>query len=211
MAFAGLFLITFLFVHLTINLLILFDPTRELFNRVADFMGTNPLIQTFQWVLFAGFLIHIFYGIVLQIQNWMSRPVRYKVEGYSHTSFFSKFMIHTGAIILIFLVIHLMNFFVKKMMGEIPHINYGGDHMEDMGIMMVNKFKEVWYMVIYVVALLLLGFHLDHAFQSAFQSLGLNHSKYTTFIIGLSRVVAIVIALGFISIPICIFFNIVQY
>ena len=78
MSLAGLFLFSFLLVHLLINLLILFDDSRELFNAAAHFMGTNPLIQTFQWVLFGGFIIHMIFGLILQIKNWMSRPKRYK-------------------------------------------------------------------------------------------------------------------------------------
>lgn len=209
MALAGLFLITFLVVHLSINLLLLFDPTRELFNTAAHFMGTNLFIQVFQWVLFAGFIIHILYGGILQIQNWLARPVRYKVEGYSHTSFFSKFMIHTGIIVLIFLVIHMANFFFKAKFGEMPEVVYNGNHMEDMGLLVVKLFSDGGYVIFYIVALLLLGFHLHHAFQSAFQSLGLNHSRYTPFIKGLSTLVAIALTLGFICIPVFIYFNLV--
>ncbi|MFA8449676.1 MAG: succinate dehydrogenase, partial [Bacteroidales bacterium] len=83
MSLAGLFLITFLIVHLSINLLILFDPTLQLFNEAAHFMGTNPFIQTFQWVLFIGIIIHFVYGFILTVQNNKSRPVGYKVAGSS--------------------------------------------------------------------------------------------------------------------------------
>src|SRR5210317_1272306 len=89
MALAGLFLITFLFVHLGINLLVLLPESEaykefELFNTAAHFMGTNIIIKVFEVVLFGGFIIHILYGLILQIQNWMARPTRYKVEGWSH-------------------------------------------------------------------------------------------------------------------------------
>ncbi|HOH99389.1 MAG TPA: succinate dehydrogenase cytochrome b subunit [Bacteroidales bacterium] len=209
MALAGLFLITFLVVHLSINLLLLFDPSRVLFNTAAHFMGTNPFIQTFQWVLFAGFIIHIIYGLILQIQNWIARPVRYRIEGYSHTSIFSKFMIHTGAIVLIFLVIHMANFFVKAKFGTLPEMEIHGKHVEDMGLLVQELFSLGGYVVFYIIALLLLGFHLHHAFQSAFQSLGLNHSRYTPFIKGLSTFIAVVLTLGYICIPVFIYFNLV--
>ncbi len=205
MALAGLFLITFLIVHLSINLLLLFDDTRELFNLAAHFMATNPVIQVFQIVLFGGFILHILVGLILQIQNWMARPTRYKVEGYSHTSFFSKFMIHTGGVILAFLVIHLINFFFKAKFGEMPEVMINGELYEDMGILVIEKFRELPVVVMYVVWLLFLGFHLDHAFHSALQSLGLNHSKYTPVAFGISRALAILIAGGFILIPVVIF------
>jgi succinate dehydrogenase / fumarate reductase cytochrome b subunit len=207
MALAGLFLISFLIVHLSINLLILKNDGREAFNLAAHFMVTNPLIQAMQWVLFGGFIIHILVGTVLQIQNWMARPTRYKVEGYSHTSFFSKFMIHTGAIILAFLVLHLINFFFRGKFGEMPEIMIGDKQYEDMGLLVIEKFKSLPYVLMYIFWLLFLGFHLDHAFHSALQSLGLNHNKYTPAAFGLSRALAILIAGGFILIPLIIYIS----
>lgn len=207
MALAGLFLISFLIVHLSINLLILKDDGREAFTIAADFMVTNPVIQTFQWVLFGGFILHIILGVILQIQNWMARPTRYKVEGYSQTSFFSKFMIHTGVVIFALLVLHLINFFFKAKFGEMPVINFNGKDYEDMGLLVINKFKDLPYVLLYIFWLLFLGFHLDHAFHSALQSMGLNHSKYTPVVFGISRALAIFIAGGFILIPILVYLS----
>ncbi len=210
MSLMGLFLMIFLVVHLGINLLLLFDPTRELFNVVAHFMGTNPIIQIFQWVLFAGFAIHIVLGITLQIQNWIARPKGYKVKASSEDTFFSRYMIHTGIIIMIFLIIHFANFFFKaKIFHSIPEFILNGvpTGMEDMGILVVQLFQLPEYVIGYIVALLILGFHLDHAFQSAFQSLGLSHKKYTPFIKGLGHIYSIVITLGYIIIPLFIYFT----
>lgn len=210
MSLMGLFLMTFLVVHLSINLLLLTDPSRELFNIAANFMGTNPAIQIFQWVLFAGFIVHIIIGAVLQIQNWMARPKGYKIKASSEDSIFSKYMIYTGIIILIFLAIHLTNFFLKAKYFDgaqdfiLNGVNTG---MEDMGLLIINLFKMPLYVIGYVIALLFLGFHLDHAFQSAFQSLGLNHVKYTPFIKGFGHVYSILITLGYILIPVVIYFS----
>lgn len=207
MSLAGLFLLTFLLVHLTINLLILFDESRGLFNEAAHFMGTNPFIQTFQWVLFGGFIVHIIFGIILQIQNWMARPKGYKKKSASEENLLSKFMIHTGIIIGVFLAIHLTDFFILKIQGLVPELVTEHGVTEDMGILVVEKFQMLGYVIFYVVALLFLGFHLDHAFQSALQSLGLTHPKYTPFFKGFSRFLAIVITLGYISIPLFIYFK----
>ncbi len=209
MALAGLFLITFLLVHLSINLLLIIDGSGELFNKAAHFMAKNPLIQTFQWVLFAGFFIHMIYGLILQVQNWMARPTRYKVEGYSHTSPFSKFMIHTAIIILLFLVIHLINFFFKAKFGHIEEVIYQGSAYEDMGSLVREQFQNAWVVVFYIFCLIILAFHLHHGFQSAFQSMGWNHSRYTPFVKFLSVLVAIAIPLGFIAIPLAIYFHLV--
>jgi len=201
MSLMGLFLITFLVVHLTLNSLLLID--KDLFNEGAHFMGTNPFIQIFQWVLFAGFAIHIFYGIVLQIQNWMSRPKGYKQRAFMEQSPFSRYMIYTGLLIFIFLIIHLGNFFAVKMTGGVPVLN----GKEDMGQLVINLFHNGGYVTFYVIMFILLGFHLDHAFQSAFQTLGLNHKTYWGLIKGLGRAYAIVVTLGFVIIPLFIYFK----
>jgi len=206
MSLMGLFLIIFLLVHLTVNLFLLFDPTRELFNVAAHFMATNPVLKIMEISLFAGFIIHILFGLILQIQNWLARPKRYKVEGYSHTSFFSKFMIHTGIVILIFLVLHLLDFYFKLKFGDVPNMIIHGHEYPDMGLVVIEKFSITSFIIIYIVALIILGFHLHHAFQSAFQSLGLNHTKYTPVIKALGTIYSIVVALGFIIIPLYIYF-----
>lgn len=207
MSLAGLFLLSFLLVHLLINLLILFDSSRGLFNEAAHFMGTNPVIQTFQWVLFGGFIVHIIFGFILQIQNWAARPKGYKKKNNSEENVLSKFMIHTGIIIGIFLAIHLGDFFILKIQGLVPEFHEGHTVMEDMGLLVVEKFKITGYMIFYVISLLFLGFHLDHAFQSALQSLGLNNPKYMPFFKGFSRFIAIALTIGYISIPLFIYFQ----
>lgn len=207
MSLAGLFLLTFLLVHLFINLLILFDDSQTMFNQAAHFMGTNPFIQTFQWVLFGGFIVHMLFGLVLQIQNWMARPKGYAKKNTSAENVLSRFMIHTGIIIAIFLFIHLADFFALKIQGLVPLTEGAHGEMENMGKLVIDKFQITGYVIFYVVALLFVGFHLDHAFQSALQSLGLNHQKYMPFFKGLSRVLAIFITLGYIIIPIVIYFK----
>lgn len=207
MGVMGLFLSSFLVVHLSINLLVLFDNNRYLFNQAAHFMATNPVIQTFQWVLFLAFVVHIILGIVLQIQNWLARPIGYKVKGYSEQSFFSKYMIHTGMVVFIFLIIHFANFFVKAKFGMVDQMTYpDGKTFDDLGILIVNLFKDGYYVAFYVVSILLLGFHLEHGFQSAFQSLGLHHPIYTRWIKAFGTLFSVVITLGFIAIPIVIYF-----
>lgn len=207
MAFAGLFLITFLFVHLGINLLVLL-PSTDAFNIAAHFMGTNVVVKVFEVVLFGGFIIHIIYGLILQIQNWIARPVRYRVEGWSHTSPFSKFMIHTAAIIFIFLVLHLIDFYFKaKFFGAAPLTEINGKEYHDLGAMVMEKFQTPMFVVVYIIAFVLLGFHLHHGFQSGFQSLGLNHTTYNPVIKGLSLLVSVVIPAGFTLIPLVILFG----
>jgi succinate dehydrogenase / fumarate reductase, cytochrome b subunit len=210
MALAGLSLISFLLVHLGINLTVLLpDSNRETFNKAAHFMGTNPLIKVFEVVLFGGFIIHILYGLILQLQNMRARPQGYKVQAPTQLSYFSKFMIHTGILVFIFLVIHMADFYYKaKFTDVVPSITYdNGKTYHDLGLLIIEKFQFPAFVIGYIIAFIFLGFHLHHAFQSAFQSMGWNHSKYTPFIKNVSLVLSVVIPLGFTIIPIVIYFG----
>jgi succinate dehydrogenase / fumarate reductase cytochrome b subunit len=177
MALAGLFLLLFLPVHLVINLMLL-KSNPEPFNRAAHF------------ILFAVIIIHVCWGIFLQIQNWLSRPVGYASGNRSETSFFSRFMIWTGASVLTFMVLHFFNFYFIKLgivEGD-PENFYSIAH---------NLFKIPVYNYIYLTCFALLGLHLFHAFSSAFQTLGLNHRIWTPIVNAAAWVYAICIPAGF--------------
>jgi len=207
MSLAGLFLVVFLLVHLGINLMLIFSGSREMFNKAAYFMSNNVVVKIMELVLFGGFLLHMFYGVVIQMQNWFARPDRYKKDNYSQTSFFSKFMIHTAAIITVFLVIHLLDFYFKaKIFGDVPLVYYEGKEYHDLGIMVIEKFKLGGYVIFNIACFLFLAFHLLHGFQSAFQSLGLNHRLYTPLIKALGVIYTVIVTAGFILIPVYIYF-----
>lgn len=208
MAAAGLFLISFLFVHLGINLLlILFEDSRP-FNMAAHFMGNNIVIKIFEVILFGGFLLHILYGFIVQIINWISRPVGYKIPNNQQTSFFSKFMIHTALIIFVFMVIHLFDFYFKaKIFGEVPEVVYNDKVYHDLGALVLAKFKIPWVIIFYIGSFLFLGFHLLHGFQSAFQTLGIEHRTYTPLIKIIGKLITAVIVAGFTIIPLVIYFT----
>jgi len=196
MALAGLFLILFLPVHLIINLMLLkSDP--EPFNKAAHFMATFPIVKIVEILLLAAILIHIFYGILLQIQNWLARPVGYVSGSKSETSFFSKFMIWTGASMLTFLVLHFCNFYFIR-------LGFVKGNPEDFYSVAHSLFKIPAYNYIYLVCFTLLGLHLYHAFSSAFQTLGLNHRIWTPVVKVFALIYAIVIPAGFAFISITI-------
>ena len=207
MSLAGLFLIAFLAVHLAVNLTLVFSDSREIFNKSAHFMSSNIVLKVMEIVLFGGFLLHMIFGTFIQMQNWFARPTRYVKENFSQTSFFSKFMIHTAAIITVFLVIHLIDFYFKaKVFGNVPLVVYGGTEYHDLGILVLEKFKIPGYVIFNIACFLFLGFHLIHGFWSAFQTLGLDHWRYTPLIKALGIIYTIVITGGFIYIPIYIYF-----
>ncbi len=207
MAGLGLFLVVFLLVHLGINLLLVIFESRDYFNIAAHFMGTNILIKVFEIVLFGGFILHIIYGLIVQIQNWFARPVAYAKTHPSQTSFFSKYMIHTAVIIGIFLVIHLFDFYLKaKFFGGVPDVEIHGKTYHDLGLLVIEKFQLGWVVVFYIAAFLFLGFHLLHGFQSAFQTFGLDHKRLTPLIKATGIVYTVIVVSGFILIPLLIYF-----
>ena len=189
MALAGSFLLLFLPVHLSVNLMLLRDNP-ETFNQAAHFLATFPLIRILEVLLITALVIHIIWGIMVQVQNWLSRPVGYVKVIKSETSFFSRFMIWTGATVLTFLVLHFFNFFFIKI-GLVP-----GDP-EDFYTMAHNLFKIPAYNIIYLTSFTILGLHLYHALWSAFQTFGLNHRIWTPVVKILAIIYAIVIPSGF--------------
>lgn len=199
MSITGLFLISFLIVHLSGNLLLFKADGGAAFNAYAKFMSTNPIIGAMEYILAAGFLFHIVDGIALTIQNRKARPVKYAVQKSSpDTNWASRNMGITGSVILIFLVIHLKNFFVEhRFLGnETP--------MYDL---VAEAFSNPLYAGFYVVAMVLLGLHLAHGFSSAFQTLGLRHKSYFWLIRFVGIIFSIVVPAGFASMPIYFFFK----
>ena len=201
MALVGLFLLMFLLVHLAVNSFLIFDPSRTLFNEGAHFMATNPIIQTMQYVLFGGFILHIILGITLQIQNWMARPVRYLVSNKTDTPFLSKYMIYTGGIVLVFLVIHFVNFYFIKL-GLVSNPNMLPEGEPDFYVIAQQLFAMPVYSFLYIILIVVLGFHLNQAFQAAWQTLGINHPQYNVCLQRFGTFYAIVVPLGYMIIPI---------
>ena len=204
MSILGLFLATFLLVHLTINLMLMLPDGGAMFRASAEFMGTNPFIMVFEYVLFAAFFAHIVLGILLWLQNNQARPVSYAKSNISETSFFSKYMIHTGIILMIFLIGHFVHFYFAKigLVDASATYMFEGHEHPDFYVMAIDLLKQPMIAIMYIISFLALGFHLNHAIQSGFQSLGLSHSKYTPAIKAISTIYALVITVGFSIIPI---------
>jgi len=204
MALTGLFLIIFLIEHLIGNLLLLKFDDGVAFNEFAHFMKHNPLIMVGEVVLFLGFLFHVIDGILLERKNRASRPVAYAGGNKSGVdSWASKYMGPFGIIILLFLIIHLYDFFRYKYFS--PVNNMPGTDIADLASLVYVKFSSFGYVLFYVISMAVVGFHLNHGFQSAFQTLGLNHVKYTPAIKLLGTAYSILVPLGMALIPIMIF------
>ena len=205
MSITGLFLMMFITVHLCLNLLLIFDDSGELFNLGANFMATNPAIKIVEPVLGLGFIVHIFWSLIISIQNRKARPVAYKVSQQTNSSSWaSRNMLVLGAMVLIFLVMHIINFFwiIKFDPESMSKALIDGVEMEDTYTLVASLFKaSVFYDLLYVAGGLLLGFHLAHGFWSAFQTIGLSNKSWICRLQLVAKVFAILIAAGFSIIP----------
>jgi succinate dehydrogenase / fumarate reductase cytochrome b subunit len=205
MAITGLFLCSFLLVHLIGNVALYTDPVK--FNEYTRFMSSNPLIRVMEIILVVGFLAHIIDAVLLTKANKAAQPVKYAMDK-KNSSWYSRNMGLTGSIILAFLVLHLQSFWYQYKFGEVVYVlDSNGERIKDMYTIVKTAFQQSWYAGIYVIAMVLLGSHLNHGFQSAFQSVGLRHKKYTPTIKKLGTAFAVLITLGFISFPIYFYFS----
>ncbi|WP_258104408.1 succinate dehydrogenase cytochrome b subunit [Marinoscillum sp. MHG1-6] len=203
MALSALFLVFFLLMHLTTNMLSVFSANA--FNEASHFMGTNPVVQfLLQPVLIAAVVFHFVMGFILEAKNKAARPVKYAKKDTGNATWISQNMIYSGLVILAFLVLHFIDFWVPEMnykyIEQLPAVTdrYYGE--------LVHKFQNPVRVVAYVIAFVLLSLHLLHGFQSSLQSSGINN-KFTPGIKKFTEIYAIAIPLGFVLIAIYHFIN----
>ena len=164
-ALTGLFLCSFLIVHVSGNLLLFRNDGGEAFNAFSEFMSTNTIIRMLEVVLIAGFLVHILFGVRVWLSSRRARPQGYAMNRSGETSTLaSRWAFWTGSVVFIFLVVHMRSFWVPA------RFEAGGVSMYRL---VRTAFESPGYDLFYLVALSLLGFHLRQGFQSAFQTFGL--------------------------------------
>ena len=204
MALSGLFLILFLAQHFFINSTSVFSP--DTFNSISHFMGNNPLVQfVFQPILIFGVVFHFVMGMVLEIKNNSARPISYaKNNGAANSSWASRNMIISGAVVLAFLGLHFYDFWVPEMVYKYVEVNPLDETRYYAEL--THKFESGVRTAIYCVSFLLLSLHLWHGFNSSFQSVGFNN-KYSKSLHTLGYAFAIVVPFGFIFIALFHYFN----
>ena len=210
MALSAFFLMVFILQHFAINILSVFNP--DLFNEASHFMGTNPVVQfVLQPILIFGVIFHFVMGFVLEFKNYASRSVSYAVNnGNANSTWMSRNMIYSGGFILVFLVIHFIDFWIpeintKYLLGDSSGLLADGSdfrYFEELQ----HKFVPLWRVLLYCIGFIFLSLHLLHGFSSAFQSVGANN-KYTQALKGFGKAYALLIPLGFIVIALFHFFN----
>ena len=218
MAFTGFFLIIFLIVHLTGNLMLFANDGGIAFNEYSHMLTSFKFILVIEFILAAGFLFHIVDGILLYIKNRKARGgKRYvKVKHAPSTVWSSRNMLVSGALILLFLIIHLRTFFVPyritKYVDEakqehVMAIDEHGEKVINLFELTRDAFYNPVYSIFYVVCMLLLGLHLHHGFTSAFQTVGLRNPAYYGGIKAIGIALSIIITGGFAAMPLYFLFE----
>ena len=199
MALSGIFLVVFLTQHFLINITSVFSE--NLFNTLSHFMGNNPLVQfILQPVLIFGVIFHFVMGFYLEILNSRSRKKNYsKYSGSSNASWISRNMIFSGGVILIFLVLHFIDFWIPEMNYKYVEVlpEDPNRYFEEL----VHKFESPIRTLIYSLSFVFLALHLLHGFSSSFKTVGVN-SKYYDLIQKATFIFSITIPLGFVFIAI---------
>ena len=201
-ALTGLGLSLFVLIHMAGNLLILVGP--KAYNNYGHNLSSNPLIYAAEAGLVAIFLGHLIIASILSLKNLGARSNRYATTatGPKRTTLTQKTLWPQGLLILVFMVLHLITF----KYGPEYTVNYGAGEIRDLHRLVIEIFKMPLYVIWYIVALIVLGFHLSHGIGSLFQTLGLHHVRFQNAIHRFSVFYAVVVAGGFIVQPLYVFF-----
>ena len=216
MGLTGFFLISFLIVHCSINAMIFFNDGGETFNHWAHFMGTNLIVRTMEIGLFLFLLLHIFQGLGLWAQNSRARPVKYAVnDANSNSKWYSRSMGLLGTLLLLFLILHLYHFWTPSRLGgtmgihsleETTLLTYNNEAVHNLYAEMQAVFTtNLWVVIVYVFGVISLGWHLLHGFQSAFQTFGIHHKRYTPVIKAIGMAFSIIVPLLFALMPVAFY------
>lgn len=204
MALTGIFLILFLVVHVGVNACVWFNDGGEIFNRAANFLGANVVPRILEVGLFVFFILHIVQGYAVEAENRTKRGVGYQIN-YSNrgSTWYSRSMGLLGTLVLLFLIIHLIDFWIPSRFGHMPEATLSdGKVVHNLYSLMQIRFQELWIVIIYVIGCISLCYHLLHGFYSAFKTLGVYNKRYLILIRWTGYVFAIVVSLAFAMMPI---------
>lgn len=210
MAITGILIVGFLLAHVTGNLLIFVGP--DAMNDYGVWLreiGHGSIIWLMRLGLIVAFALHFWSGIRLAALNRAARPVGYTTFETKTSSPASRTMLWTGLLILVYVIYHLAHF-----TWGLAHAQYyhGIDSMgrPDVYNMVIHSFQDPLLVVLYIVSMIVVGLHLNHAINSAFQTLGINHPKYNTLLINGSRGLSVLLVLTYSAIPLSIVFGFVK-
>jgi len=204
MSATGLFLCFFLLIHFLGNTQLFLEPehAQESFNAYTHFLSGNPLIKVVSYVLYLSIIGHAIYALIITSKNKQAGGTYKKDQRGRASKWYSRNMGILGTIILIFLVMHFQNFWYVYKFGEIGIDPYGN---KDLYTVVVTAFKELWIVVVYVIAMIALAYHLIHGITSGIRTLGLFHPKFARWVNIFGIAYSIIICVGFALMPIYIY------
>ena len=218
MSLTGLFLISFLVVHVGLNACIWANDNGEMFNKAAHFMGDTIVIRIMEVGLFIGFIIHIVQGYVLESKNLARRGTGYKINlANKGSKWYSRTMGLLGTLLFLFLIMHINHFWIHSRLGnvasieplsEIVYPSNPNKPYHNLYALMIQTFsgsKNLLVVILYVLGCISLAYHLLHGFQSAFRTLGLHNKKYIGIVQAVGAGFAIIVPLAFAMMPISIY------
>jgi succinate dehydrogenase / fumarate reductase cytochrome b subunit len=217
MALSGLFLISFLVVHVGLNSCVFYDlpvfdhtDNGSMFNRAAHFMGASLVIRIMEIVLFAGFIVHIIQGYVVDLKNRSKRQKGYRIRlGNRGSTWMSRNMAILGTLIFLYLVVHVSQFWVPSRITQNiePFKLRDGSEIHDLFKLMFVTFQQGWVVILYLVGVIALCFHLLHGFHASFRSMGVYNKKYLGMLKVLGYGFSVVVCVLFALMPISMYFQ----
>jgi len=197
MAVTGFILFGFIVGHLLGNLQIYESP--EKINHYSELLKSMPaLLWGTRIILLVSVILHIWASFALWRLQRAARPIPYVKKANLHSTYASRTMMWSGPIILAFVIYHLLNF-------TFGTVHPGGPFDEHNVYNNVVTGFQFWpSSIFYIIAMIMLCYHLYHGLWSMFQSLGFSHPVYTPWIQRAAKVVAVLIAIGYVSIPVSV-------
>ena len=210
MGLTGLFLISFLVVHVGVNACIWANDGGVMFNKAAHFMGSTVVVRIMEVGLFIGIFLHIIQGYILAASNQSKRKIGYEVPmGNKGSKWYSRSMGLLGTILLLFFILHWWHFWIPSRFTGMEEVLVPGTEKKLYNVYRLMKitFSELWVVIVYVIACFSLFWHLLHGFQSAFRTIGLHNKRFIGMVQSAGVGFSVVVPLAFAMMPVSMYLD----
>ena len=212
MSLTGLFLISFLVVHVGLNACIWANDNGMMFNKAAHFMGTTVVIRIMEVGLFAFIILHIVQGYILEAQNLSRRGKGYAINlGNKTSKWYTRTMGLLGTLLLLFLIMHISHFWIGSRFGgmwnvqPLSEVDYDGKPYHNQYAQMLVVFQNPVVVVLYILGCISLAYHLIHGFHSAFRTLGVYNNRYLIMLRSFGIGFSVIVCLAFAMMPVSMY------
>jgi len=207
-AITGLFLCLFLIVHLSANCILLLpeELAREMYNSYSTTLRENPLIKMVAYALYLSIILHVIYALLVNFRNKKANPEKYAINNsQENSSWASQNMGLIGTFILIFIVVHLANFWARIKLGIGEEVGVDSLGNKDVYEVTSSLFHNIYYVIFYSLLMIPLGFHLHHGLKSAFKTLGFYHKRGLQILTKVALIYALIVSILFGIIPFIVY------